>query len=252
MSRRTLQFALLFIILATLLALSKQIQVPILAALHSSGSAWFDIKDTIAKKYDEHFDQAKSIEELRGTLKEYTESHLTAHQIAVEFNALLLENNSTLFANPSTALVRAISYANFGDFNKLWLEMDEFNNSRIYGLIYGEKSAGIVTSKNSKPLALLNADLKCSYAVYVGDDRAPGIIRGQNSDRMIVEYIPIWIPISVGDEVVTSGLDGLFFDDVKVGKVVDISLSRGYQQAVVEPYYKGNEPKYFHIITKVY
>ena len=68
---------------------------------------------------------------------------------------------------------------------------------------------------------------------------------------MLVQYIPTWVGISVGDEVVTSGLDHLFFSGIKVGKVRSIELTGGYQNAVITPYYEGNDPDYFHVITKV-
>jgi len=68
---------------------------------------------------------------------------------------------------------------------------------------------------------------------------------------MLVQYIPTWIGITVGDEVVTSGLDHLFFPAIKVGTVKSIELTGGYQNAVIEPYYKGNDPDYFHVITRI-
>jgi rod shape-determining protein MreC len=171
--------------------------------------------------------------------------------MATEFNALLAENNASFHYAPEVALVRTLGYASFGDMNKVWLEMDDFNVSRLYGLVYNEKAAGIVTERNGRPLALLNGDYQCTYAVYIGPNKAPGIIRGGNSDTMVVQYVPTWVEISVGDEVVTSGLDQLFFSGIKVGKVRSIALSGSYQSAVVEPYYKGNAPDYFHVITKV-
>ncbi|MEO1938539.1 MAG: rod shape-determining protein MreC, partial [Sulfurimonas sp.] len=55
-----------------------------------------------------------------------------------------------------------------------------------------------------------------------------------------------------GDEVTTSGLDNIFFPGLKVGKVISLSKSQGYQRAVVEQYYKANRPSYFHIIWRTY
>jgi rod shape-determining protein MreC len=68
---------------------------------------------------------------------------------------------------------------------------------------------------------------------------------------LVIEFIPTWVPIFVGDEVVTSGLDKIFMSNLKVGKVVSISRSSGYQSAVVEPYFYAKNPAYFHVITKV-
>ena len=80
---------------------------------------------------------------------------------------------------------------------------------------------------------------------------APGIVRGNNERRLIVDFIPTWIPISIGDEVLTSGLDQIFLAGLHVGKIISISRASGYQSAVVEPYFYAKKPAYFHIITKV-
>jgi rod shape-determining protein MreC len=111
--------------------------------------------------------------------------------------------------------------------------------------------AGIVVPKDTKALALLNSDLKSTYAVYIGNNKAPGIAHGNNDQHLVVSFIPAWFEIRVGDEVITSGLDNIFFKGLKVGRVISISKSQGYQNAVVEQYYKSNEPSYFHIIRSV-
>jgi rod shape-determining protein MreC len=129
--------------------------------------------------------------------------------------------------------------------------MNDFNSSKIYGLVYKDSVAGIVISKDSKPIALLNGDIKSSYAVFVGEDDAPGIAHGNNDNTIIVNFIPSWINIKVGDEVISSGLDNLFFRGLKVGKVLSIKKSQGYQSVVVDPYFKSKEPRYFYVITEV-
>ena len=130
--------------------------------------------------------------------------------------------------------------------------MDEYNSSKMYGLIYKENVAGIVINKNNRPLALLTSDPKCSISIYVMDknERAPGIVHGNSDNQLIAEYIPTWIPIHKGDEVITSGLDNIFFAGLKVGVVTEVKLSQGYQQAIIDPYYKTNKPNYFYVIKE--
>ena len=65
------------------------------------------------------------------------------------------------------------------------------------------------------------------------------LMRGMLSD---------WFEIKKGDEVISSGLDKIFFKGLKVGKVISTSRSNGFQTAIVSPYYKSNDPSYFHII----
>ena len=250
MSNKATAF-LLLLLLAGSIYFSSALQSPLIGMLNSINERWNSMTTYISDRFDEHFRQQETIKSLRSEVGLYRKSHLVSHQMATEFNALIAENNASFRYDPRVELVRAVSYANFGDINKLWLQMDDFNASRLYGLVYNEKAAGIVTQRDGRPLALLNGDYQCTYAVYIGANKAPGIARGQNSDSMLIQYIPTWVGIAVGDEVVTSGLDNLFFSGIKVGRVRSIELTGGYQSAVIEPYYKGNHPDYFHVITRV-
>lgn len=250
MSNKATAF-LLLLLLAGSIYFSSALQSPLIGMLNSINERWDSMTTYISDRFDEHFRQQETIKSLRSEVGLYRKSHLVSHQMATEFNALIAENNASFRYDPRVELVRAVSYANFGDINKLWLQMDDFNASRLYGLVYNEKAAGIVTQRDGRPLALLNGDYQCTYAVYIGANKAPGIARGQNSDSMLIQYIPTWVGIAVGDEVVTSGLDNLFFSGIKVGRVRSIELTGGYQSAVIEPYYKGNHPDYFHVITRV-
>ena len=146
---------------------------------------------------------------------------------------------------------RSISYVRMGDPHKLWIEMNHFDSKQVYGLLYRGYAAGIVVSNNNRPMALLNGDIKSTYAVSVGKSMAPGIVRGNNERKLIVDFIPTWVPIAIGDEVTTSGLDQIFLSGLQVGKVISISCASGYQSAVLEPYFYAKKPAYFHIITKV-
>lgn len=230
---------------------SDRLQSPILSLLTRINTVWLDLTGFIADTYDEHLNQRNEIIRLRADLESYRQAHLVSHEMATEFNALLRENNASFRPSPAVTLVRSRSYADMGDFNKLWLDFPDFNRSKLYGLVYHETAAGIVTERNGRPLAMLNGDTQCTYAVSVGPYRAPGIIHGLSGDTMLVEFIPSWIAVSVGDEVVTSGLDQLFFYGIRVGKVLSVELHGGYQNAVVQPYFVSSMPDYFHVITKV-
>ena len=205
----------------------------------------------IQNNFTKHFNQAKTISELEEKNSYYEREILTLHQIANEYHNLLRETNSSLTTDPSVELVRTISYVRMGDPHKLWIEMDHFDPTLVYGLLYRGYVAGIVVSNNHAPMALLNGDFKSSYAVSIGNSQAPGIVRGNNERRLVVEFIPTWVPIFVGDEVVTSGLDKIFLSGLKVGKIISISKSSGYQNAIIEPYFYAKDPAYFHVITKV-
>lgn len=227
---------------------NNTIQSPILTSLNFIKISYHNSTEYIADTIDKHFFQAQRIEELKRQLRQYEKNHLLMQELANEVTELHRESNSSIATNTQVELVRAISYEKFGNFNRIWMEIPDYNSSQIYGLIFKELVAGIVINKNNRALALLNQDIKSAYSVYVGKQSAPGIIHGNNNQNLIVNFIPTWYKITIGDEVVTSGLDNIFFKGLKVGKVLSVSASQGYQTAVVEPYYRSYEPSYFHII----
>lgn len=230
---------------------STGLQSPILSVTNTIKSSYHNTITSIGKNYDEHFNQRNTIIELREKLRLYEESHLLLHQVATELNALFVENNSSFKVKPDVELVRTISYVKFGDINKVWIDTPPFDSSKVYGLVHKENVAGIVVMNEGRPMALLNGALKSSYAVYVGKNKAPGIVHGLSTKELIVEFIPTWIKIKEGDEVLTSGLDHLFFPGLKVGKVLSIEQSQGYQNAIIKPYYNASNPDYFHLIKNI-
>ncbi|MBV5334172.1 MAG: rod shape-determining protein MreC [Sulfuricurvum sp.] len=252
MNKQRLSLTLLLLAcVGAALYFSPFLQTPFIHLSQSIKTTYLNQIQGFQNSLTKHFSQEKTITELQQKNRYYEREILTLHQVASEYQNLLKLQNSSIKTLPSVELVRTISYVRMGDPHKLWLEMDHFDPARVYGLIYRGYVAGIVVSKNHSPMALLNGDIKSSYAVSVGNSQAPGIVRGNNERHLVVEFIPTWIPIYVGDEIVTSGLDRIFFSGLKVGKIISISKASGYQSAVVEPYFYAKNPTYFHVITKV-
>ncbi len=249
------EFLAVFVIVLVLLVGAINYTTPLhdffLEGLNGIKKSYWEAVESVEETIDEHFSQKKMIQELREELKVYKQDRLLLQSIASELNALLAASKATVNKEVKVRLSRAISYAKFGDRNKVWLDMDDYNRSKMYGLIRNGKSAGIVIEKLSKPLALLNHDTKSSYAVYIGENKAPGIARGKNSKEMVVEFIPTWIKISVGDEVKTSGMDHLFYEGVPVGKVLTVQKKQGFQTATIEPFANTEELGYFHVIEQL-
>ncbi len=230
---------------------TNTIQSPFITSLNSVKSSFHNSVEFVQTTVDKHFFQAQHIQELENRLQKYEKNRLLLSQLAYDLKDLFRENNSSLKSHPDVALVRTISYEKFGNLNRIWLEVEEYNSSKIYGLVHKELVAGIVIPKNERALGLLNGDIKSTYAVYVGSELAPGIAHGNNSKNLLVKFIPAWFSIKEGDEVVTSGLDEIFFKGLKVGRVLSVTKSQGYQNAIIEPYYQSNEPNYFHMIRKI-
>jgi len=230
---------------------SQEVQSPFISALNAVKTSFHNTVAYIEEDINKHFFQAHEIEQLHKKLKNCEKDHLLMVQLASELNDLYKANNAQFKYSSNVALVRTISYEKFANQNRVWIDMQDFNASKIYGLVYKNLVAGIVINHNNKPLALLNNDIQSTYAVYIGKEKAPGIAHGNNQENIIINFIPAWFHINIGDEVQTSGLDTIFFKGLKVGKVIDVTHSQGYQKAIVKPYYKANEPDYFYVIKEL-
>ncbi|MDR0580208.1 MAG: rod shape-determining protein MreC [Campylobacteraceae bacterium] len=207
-----------------------------------------DFRDDVSNSISEYFDQRDEIRILKSKNIELDKKVLELTSISDKFNAMLREAKLSKYA-PQTKLVRALSYVNLGDYNKIWLDFDGFDASKIYGLIYEGYTAGIVTSSNERALAFLQYDPKSTFSVYIGKNKIKGIAFGAN-DRIEIRYIPLWTEPKEGNEVITSGLDNIFFEGIKVGKVVSVQKDESYFMAVVKPYANINVPSFFHVVLK--
>lgn len=210
-------------------------------------SLYQDTRDFIIETIDEHFDQADEIRALREQNAELEHSATLLSAFAYKLDTLLSEQNSTRF-NPDVKLVRAISYMNIGDHDKIWIDFDEFDENRIYGLISQGKTAGIVVNKNGNPLALLQTDPKSTFSVSIGEQQIAGIATG-NGKNIVVKFIAQWLNPKIGDEVYTSGLDEIFFGGVPVGKISKVYEEELYKSAIVETDLKIQVPSYLYIVT---
>jgi len=146
---------------------------------------------------------------------------------------------------PNLVFTQVISYAKLPDFTEVYINYDKpFKTPR--GLVYNNLSAGIVIKNYSNySLALLNSNEKTSYTVFVGKNQIPGIFYGKINT---IKYIPKFKPVKVGDEVITSGLDGVFYKGAKVGVVTEVIEKKLYQEAKVRLYYNDLNPEYFYVV----
>ena len=244
-------FSILIALFVSAIYYSNTIQAPLISIQNQIKINYHNTIEYIENGFNKYFFQADQISELQEKLDKYENNHLVMQQLASEINDLYRENNSSLKTNPQVELVRTISYEGFGDLNRVWMEIPDYNSSKIYGLTYKEIVAGIVISKNGRALGLLNKDIESSYAVSIGKEHAPGIAHGNNDENLVVKFIPAWFEIQEGDEVITSGLDNIFFKGLKVGRVISVKKSQGYQNAIIEQYYKASDLGYFHMIRSV-
>jgi len=148
------------------------------------------------------------------------------------------------------SITETISYVKLNSFSQIILTKPKgLTEDNLYGLIQGTVVAGTAQVHNNQLYGYLTSDEKCRFSVFLGKEKAPGIAIGVGTNEMIIKFIPKWHKIEVGDKVVTSGLDDIFFADVPVGVVTKVELQSSYKVAHIKTYSDIFHPKTFFLIN---
>ena len=79
-------------------------------------------------------------------------------------------------------------------------------------------------------------DRNAAAAGLVERTRALGLVVGTGGDRLKMEYVPGTADIRVGDQVVTSGIDGIYPKGFLIGQIESVERGAGdYTNVVVRP-----------------
>lgn len=206
-------------------------------------------KNAVIDAINEHFNQVEEIRLLRAKNEALEQSSALLSTFANQLNMILEDKNSTLYY-PQISLVKAISFVQISNYTKIWLSFSgALAGTRNQGLIFQGYTAGIAVVKDGRLMGILQGDEDCTFSVYVGKKKIPGVAQGRNG-RVVVKFIPKWEKINVGDEVLTSGLDEIFFSGVPVGRVVSVLSGDMYQSVELETFAKINIPSYMYLIER--
>jgi rod shape-determining protein MreC len=239
MSRR------LLLILTFLIVVFFQIPIVKKYTLESANSlknSFSSLLTSWKETYEEYIDQKNTLQNL---LKENKFLKDEIQKIAVKYATCRDLRYFKKLNVPNVVFTQVISYAKLPDFTEVYVNYDKsFDKPR--GLVYNNMAAGIVVKNYSNySLALLNSNEKTSYTVYIGKEKIPGIFYGKIDT---VKYIPKFKPINVGDLVVTSGLDGVFYKGARVGIVTEVMQKKLYQEAKVKLFYNDLNPEFFYVV----
>ena len=97
---------------------------------------------------------------------------------------------------------------------------------------------GSVTATSSHAAkTMLILDRQSSVDAVVQRSRARGVVRGVGKDRLEFEFVVRDSDVTTGDEIVTSGLGGVYPKGLRIGRVVELRDAGGrlMKIAVVEP-----------------
>jgi rod shape-determining protein MreC len=219
-----------------------------------------DINHYIQKEYNkkfayyenivnQHQNQADTIEKLQKKLLINKMNSIPLDTLKQELQSLK-HYNQNFISYKNTYPVRTLYFEKINNYTKIWVALDKKIHS-ISGLLDGDIVTGIIKLQDNKPIALLNQNPKCNYGVFIGNDKALGITHGMgNSQNILVNFIPLWNDIKEGDEVITNGLDNIFFKGLKVGRVIKVVKQINHFEAIVKPYSSPNAKKYYSIYIK--
>lgn len=252
MLKKSAVFSLILIIIFVFsLKSSSQIQSAFLGITDGIKSTYWDVYASVENMMSRYMGQKETIVELQQSLKQHEMDAVMVNHLRSEMEQMLHSLGAKVENSEKLLPVQALSYVKLGSYYRVWIDFDFVASGKVYGLIQNQFAAGIVVEENGRALGLLNGDPKCSYGVYIGNSKAPGIVKGKGpQEHIIVDYIPAWMRISVGDEVVTSGVDGIFLKNIKVGEVVRLEQSQGYKIATVKPYADVLHPGYFWLVEQ--
>ena len=152
----------------------------------------------------------------------------------------------------SITLVDTISYVKLNSFNEVLLTAPKKNilkENHPYGLIQNNTIGGTAVLKNGNLYGYLGSNPRCKFSVFIGKNRTPGIIQGVDKESMLIKYIPKWANIKAGDQVETSGLDGIFFSNIPVGTIESVKVENSYKTAFVRSFSDTLHPDFFFLIT---
>lgn len=209
-----------------------------------------DLREWVSEAYHSHFNQARLLQSLLHKEKEVEELRLRNIELQAEFDQLRNFYNIPTPALTHIYPTRMISYKEFGNYSRIWLEEYNEGDDGFFGLIVGGYVAGIAKrGDGERMVGYLNGDPLCSYGVYIGKDKALGIIRSQDN-VFFADFIPLRSKIEVGDEVITNGLDEIFFPNLPVGKVIKVHEENGYLSAEIEPYVHRADLDYMWLLDR--
>lgn len=107
-----------------------------------------------------------------------------------------------------------------------------------YPVITHEGVVGVVTATSSHAAkTMLLLDRQSAVDALVQRSRARGVLRGVGRDRLEFEFVVRGADVVAGDEVVTSGLGGIYPKGLRLGRVSELREADGQltRIAVIEP-----------------
>jgi rod shape-determining protein MreC len=83
----------------------------------------------------------------------------------------------------------------------------------------------IIEVNGGSSRVILTTDLRSNIDVIIERSRVKGVVEGNGTDGLVMKYVRQVDEVKVGDQVVTSGLSGVFPKGLLVGEVTKVEKS---------------------------
>lgn len=252
MKTRLVIIAILLFILTVLVSRNdERITDTLLGAINPIKQSYKNLIQNLENKSHSYIFQKESIEKLslenRILRKRLLEQ---IHYIEQVKNIYEVLPDLTRLAVHSISIIETISYVKLNSFSQVILTKPKgLVEDKLYGMIQGDVVAGTAKVKNNQLYGYLTSDEKCRFSVFIGETKAPGIALGHEQNEMMVKFIPKWHNVEVGEKVITSGLDNIFFADIPVGIVTKVEVQNSYTVAYIKTYSDIFHPRTFFLIN---
>jgi rod shape-determining protein MreC len=251
-TNRLILFIIFIVITIFLLKKEGVVQDKFAAITLPIKTYYLEANNKMEASIDKYLKQAVSLDELKSEnilLRKY----LYQQKINIVQLEQLTQNNEKKFNNHQNILrIQTISYKKLNDFSQIYLTKGEsLSEDKIYGLIQKNVVAGIAMKEKNSLKGILLSNPICQFSTFIGEKKTPGIAKGIDAESIEVNFIPKWSKITVGDKVMTSGLDDIFLPNIPVGVVTNIITKSTYKTAIVQTYADILHPNFFYLVKEV-
>lgn len=124
---------------------------------------------------------------------------------------------------------------------------DPVDDSKVLAGVIGRV---LECSANSSKILLIS-DPSSSIAVAISRNGEQGLLQGEGSYLMMIEYLNQTVELQIGDDVITSGLGGIFPSGLLIGKISKIlKSSSGFKKVEVMPFFSLSQLREVFVLKR--
>lgn len=191
--------------------------------------------------YQQYYDLKNKHKELK-----YQNYLLRKQLTEIEFQDRIKKSNLNFIG------VEVISVDNSIPFSSVFINQGSSQGIKKNMVLVNED--GELVGRVEDPITLFSAKVRLitsslgGLGAYVKKNKLEGFLTGSNQKKCQFKYLMENAPVEIGDEVITSGTDGIFPPYLPIGKVVEIEKEYLTQKIWVKPYFSDKSIKQLVII----